>query len=268
MLNKVAIITGASSGIGKACAEHFGKCGYKVVIAARNKDNLQSIHISLSSKGVDVLAVTADVSIEQDCRNIIKETINKYGRIDVLINNAGISMRALLNDVDLNVIDQVMKINFYGTLYCTKFALPYLLKTNGSVVGVSSIAGFVGLPARTGYSASKFAMNGFLDALRTENLNTGLHVMIACPGFTSSNIRNTALDATGKAQGETPRDEGKMMTAEKVAEHIYEGVMKRKRLHILTFEGKLAVFLSKFLPSFISKAVFNKLAKEPNSPFQ
>lgn len=268
MQNKVAIITGASSGIGKACAEHFGKCGYKVVIAARNKDNLQSIHISLSSKGVDVLAVTADVSIEHDCRNIIEETVNKYGRIDVLINNAGISMRALLNDVDLNVIDQVMKINFYGTLYCTKLALPHLLKTNGSVVGVSSIAGFVGLPARTGYSASKFAMNGFLDALRTENLKTGLHVMIACPGFTSSNIRNTALDATGKAQGETPRDEEKMMSAEKVAEHIYEGVMKRKRLLVLTFEGKLAVFLSKFLPSFISKVVFNKLAKESNSPFQ
>ncbi len=266
MLNKVVIITGASSGIGKACAEQFGKQGAKLTITGRNEQNLIETAKELKAKGIEVLAVASDVAIKEDCQRIIDETIKTYGKIDVLINNAGISMRALLNDADLSVIEKVMQINFYGTLYCTKYALPYLLKSKGSVVGVSSIAGYVGLPARTGYSASKFAMQGFLDALRTENLKKGLHVMIACPGFTASNIRNTALAADGNAQGESPREEDKMMTAEEVAEHIYHGVIKRKRTLVLTTEGKLAVFLSKLFPAFIEKMVFNKMAKEPNSP--
>ncbi|MBI2281633.1 MAG: SDR family oxidoreductase [Bacteroidetes bacterium] len=264
--HKVVIITGASSGIGKACAEKFGNKGAKLVITGRNEANLQETAKWLTKKGIDVLAVKSDVAIKEDCKRIIDETIVKYGQVDVLINNAGISMRALLNDADLSVIEQVMQTNFYGTLYCTKYALPHLLKTKGSVVGISSIAGYIGLPARTGYSASKFAMQGFLEALRTENLNNGLHVMIACPGFTASNIRNTALSANGNAQGESPRKEDKMMTAEEVAEHIYNGVINRNRTLVLTTEGKLAVFLSKFFPKFIAKMVFNKMAKEPNSP--
>jgi short-subunit dehydrogenase len=142
-----------------------------------------------------------------------------------------------------------------------------LLKSKGSVVGVSSIAGYVGLPARTAYSASKYALQGFLDALRTENRKKGLHVLVACPGYTASNIRNSALTADGKQQGESPRDEDKMMQPEEVAKHIYNAVEKRKRTIVLTTEGKLAVFLSKFFPSFIEKMVFNKVAKEPNSPF-
>ena len=268
MKNKVVIITGASSGIGRACAEKFGNEGAKLVITGRNETNLQETALWLINKGIEVLAVQSDVAIKEDCKRIIDETIAKYGKIDVLINNAGISMRAILNDTDLSVIEQVMQINFYGTLYCTKYALPHLLKAKGSVVGISSIAGFVGLPGRTGYSASKFAMQGFLEALRTENLKTGLHVMITCPGFTASNIRNTALSANGSAQGESPREEDKMMTAEEVAEHIYNGVVNKKRQVILTTEGKLAVFLSKFFPKFIAKMVFNKMAKEPNTPLK
>lgn len=268
MKNKVVIITGASSGIGKACAVKFGNEGAKLVITGRNENNLLETYKWLSNKGIDVLAVNSDVAIKEDCKRIIDETIAKHGKVDVLINNAGISMRALLNDTELSVIEQVMQINFYGTLYSTKYALPYLLKSKGSVVGVSSIAGFVGLPGRTGYSASKFAMQGFLEALRTENLKTGLHVMIACPGFTASNIRNTALSANGSAQGESPREEDKMMTAEEVADHIYKGVINRKRQVVLTTQGKLVVFLSKFFPSIVSKMVYNTMAKEPNTPLK
>jgi short-subunit dehydrogenase len=161
-----------------------------------------------------------------------------------------------------------MDVNFWGTVYCTKFALPYLLKLKGSVVGVSSIAGYVGLPARSGYSASKFAMHGFLESVRTENLENDLHVLIACPGFTSSNIRNTALTADGSQQGKSPREEGKMMSAEEVATHLFKAVQKRKQKLVLTTEGKLAVFLSKFFPKIIQKAVFNKMKKEPDSPIK
>lgn len=268
MKNKVVIITGASSGIGKACAIEAAQKGAKLVLAARNVDKLSLAAQEIEKLGAEVLMVKCDVSQEKDCKNLIDQTITKFGGIDVLINNAGISMRALFNDTDLSVIKKVMDINFWGAVYCTKYALPYLLKTKGSVVGVSSIAGYVGLPARTGYSASKYAMQGFLDALRTENLKTGLHVLVACPGFTASNIRNTALTNDGSAQGETPRNEEKMMSAEKVAEYIINGIEKRKRTLVLTGQGRLVVFLNKLFPKFVEKQVFNKMAQEPDSPFK
>ncbi|MBL4594833.1 MAG: SDR family oxidoreductase [Flavobacteriales bacterium] len=268
MKNKVVIITGASSGIGEACAVAFANKGANVVIAARNMDKLTNVAHQITKIGVEVLVVKCDVSIKEDCKNLMEQTISKFGKIDVLINNAGISMRAIFNEMELNVLEKVMAINFYGTVYCTKYALPHILKSKGSVVGVSSIAGYVGLPARTGYSASKFAMQGFLDALRTENLRTGLHVMVACPGFTASNIRNTALSSDGSAQKETPRDETKMMTAEEVANYIVSGVEKKKRTLVLTSQGKLVVFLSKFFPKFVEKQVFNHMAKEPDSPIK
>lgn len=268
MKDKVVIITGASSGIGKSCAFAFGRVGAKIVISARNSANLEETLLGLKNENIDAYAVVSDVSKKNDCQSLINETINRFGKIDVLINNAGISMRALFAELDLSVIEQIMQINFWGTVYCTKYALPYLLKSKGSVVGVSSIAGYVGLPARTGYSASKYAMQGFLDALRTENLKTGLHVMVACPGFTASNIRNTALTANGSMQGESPREELKMMQPEEVAFEILKSVIKRKRVIVLTTEGKLAVFLGKLFPKFIEKMIFNKMAKEPDSPFK
>ena len=176
-------------------------------------------------------------------------------------------MRATFEEMDLSVMKKVMDINFFGTVFCTKHALPYILKSKGSVVGVSSIAGFKGLPARTAYSASKFAMQGFLESLRIENLKKGLHVLIACPGFTASNIRNTALSKYGEVQRESPRDESKMMTAEKVAEYIYKAVINRQNSLVLTINGKLTVFLNKLIPSAIDRLVYNYLKKEPNSPF-
>ena len=193
MKNKVVVVTGASSGIGKACAWHFAKNGSKVILAARSLEKLEIIYKEMISQGYEVLVVKSDVSIESDCKDLISKTITRFNKIDILINNAGISMRTTLEEMDLSVIKKVMDVNFYGTVFCTKYALPYLLKSKGSVVGVSSIAGYKGLPARTAYSASKFAIHGLLESLRLENLKKGLHVLIACPGFTASNIRNTAL---------------------------------------------------------------------------
>lgn len=267
MKNKVVVISGASSGIGKACAWHFAKNGSKVVLAARSEEKLKAIGKEMMIAGYEILTVRADVSNEEDCQNLISETINKYKVIDVLINNAGISMRATLEEMDLSVMKKVMDINFFGTVFCTKYALPFILKSKGSIVGVSSIAGFKGLPARTAYSASKFAMQGFLESLRIENLKKGLHVLIACPGFTASNIRNAALSKDGEVQRESPRDESKMMTAEKVAEYIYKAVINRQNSLVLTINGKLTVFLNKLIPSVIDRLVYNYLKKEPNSPF-
>lgn len=266
LTNKTIIITGASSGIGKSLATEFAKRGANLVLAARQFDTLYQIAQSIEQQyTIKAIAVACDVTIEANCEHLIKQSIGTFGKIDVLVNNAGISMRALFNDADINVLKKVMDVNFWGTVYCTKYALPEILKTKGSIVAVSSIAGYKGLPGRTGYSASKFAINGFMDALRVENLKTGIHVLTACPGFTASNIRNTALDKHGMQQGESTLHEEKMMTAGQVAQIIADGVENRSRTLIMTGQGKLTVFLNKFLPRLLDKLVYNTIAKEKNS---
>jgi dehydrogenase/reductase SDR family member 7B len=268
MKEKVVIITGASSGIGRALAFECGKRGAKLVISARNREKLDEVARSLEKSGVEVIVVKTDVSVEEDCRELIRRTVDKYGKIDVLINNAGISMRAIFADVELDVIRRLMDTNFWGTVYCTKYAMPYLLQSKGSVVAVSSVAGYKGLPGRTGYSSSKFAIQGLLEVIRIENMKKGLHVLIACPGFTTSNIRNVALSGNGTQQGETPLDESSLMPAETVAVKIADAIGKRKRTVIMTTQGKMTVLLNKFFPAFMDKMVYNHMAKEPNSPFK
>ena len=267
MKDKVVIITGASSGIGLALAKEFARRGAILSLAARNIEALDAISKELMLQGTKVIAIKTDVSNASDCLQLVRTTVKTFGKIDILINNAGVSMRALFKDVELEVIKKLMDVNFWGTVYCTKFALPYLLASKGSVVGISSVVGYVGLPGRIGYVASKFAMNGFLETLRTENLKTGLHVLLAAPGFTASNVRKSALTATGTPQGETPREEEKMMKPEKVANHIIKAIKKRKNKIILTFfEGKLTVFVNKWFPSLVSRVAYKKMAKEPDSP--
>lgn len=261
---KTVIITGASSGIGLECARCFAQAGASVVIAARSTEKLLALAQELAP--LPVLAVTADVTKEEDCRHLIEQAVSRFGRIDVLVNNAGLSMRALFKDLDLSVLKRLMDVNFWGCVYCTKYALPYLLATKGSLVGVTSIAGFKGLPARTGYSASKFAMVGFLDTLRTEHMYDGLHVMTFAPGFTASNVRFSALTADGSPQGATPRAEEKMMTAHQVALRMLKGIKRRKNIVILTPLGKIAVFFNKFWPKIVSITEYRMMTNEPNSP--
>ena len=265
--DKVIIVTGASSGIGLATARLFASYGSKVVMAARSMDKLQQFRSEMPEPE-NVLCVKADVSVEGDCKSIIDETINNFGRIDILVNNAGISMRAMFVDLDLDVIRRLMDTNFWGTVYCTKYAMPYLLESKGSVVGVISTAGYLGLPGRTGYSASKFAIRGFLSTLRVEYRYTGLHVMVFAPGFTSSNIRNTALLADGSIQGKTPRDEKKMMTAEKVAEKMAYGLKHRKKEMLLTPVGKITKFFTYAMPDFSEWCEYKVMADEPDSPLK
>ncbi|MCX2479595.1 SDR family oxidoreductase [Pedobacter sp. MC2016-15] len=261
--NKVVVITGASSGIGKACAEEFAKRGATVVLAARQFVTLCEITADLEKRfGIKALAVQTDVSMEEDCRHLITQAVLTFGKVDMLINSAGISMRALFNDLDMSVIRKVMEVNFYGTAYCTKFALPEILKSKGVIVGVSSAAGYRGLPGRTAYTASKFALNGFMESLRTELLHKDVLVMVASPGFTSSNIRATALDKDGNMHGDTNMEEGKMMSSEEVAERIVNGIAGRKRDLIMTGQGKLAVWMNKLFPSLTDKLVYKHYVKE------
>jgi dehydrogenase/reductase SDR family protein 7B len=268
MKDKVVVITGGSSGIGRALAETFGKQGSRIFITGRNAEELDKTVNDLRKANIDIHALQADVSKEEDNQKMAQEALRVFGRIDILINNAGISMRALFEDVDIKVVKKVMDINFYGVLYATQACLPEIIKNSGSIVGISSIAGYRGLPGRTGYSASKFALNGFLEVLRTELLYKNVHVLTACPGFTASNIRKRALTKDGSAQGESPRQEKKMMTAEECAQHIYQATLKRRKILILTSQGKLTVWLNKLFPGWLDKLVYKTMAKEDNAPIK
>ncbi len=266
--DKVVVITGASSGIGLALAYEFAARGACIVMGARNEETLRKVAADLESRGTRAAFAATDVTKESDCKRLIETAEKTFGRIDALICNAGISMRALFDDVDPDVLRRLMDVNFWGTVYCVKYALPWIQASRGSIVGVSSVAGLHGLPARTGYSASKYAMTGFLDTIRIENLKKGVHVMVACPGFTASNVRFSALTADGSPQGETPRNEEKMMTSEEVARRIARGIVKHKRLLLMEFQGRATHLIKKFAPAFLDRMFYNHMAQEPDSPLK
>lgn len=258
--DKVVVVTGGTDGIGKALVDALIRMGAKVATCSRHHDKLYRLQSEYPS--AHLYTMVADVSSENDCRRFMEMTIKNFGGIDILINNAGVSMRALLKETDAEVIHKVMDINFYGTVYCTKYALDSIISRKGTIVGVSSIAGYRGLPGRSGYSASKFAVQGWLEAIKTELMADGVHVMWVCPGFTASNIRHAALNKDGNSHGDTPMDEGKMMTAEDCAAHILKAVRKKKRTLVLTFTGKRTVFMQKFFPKLADRFTYKFFFKD------
>ena len=258
--DKIVVITGGSDGIGKALVAQFLALGAKVATCGRNENKLSLLATEFPSS--NLFTAQVDVSKQDESEAFIKQVVDNWGRIDVLINNAGISMRALVSEVSVQTLQNVMDINFWGTVYCTKAALPSIQQNKGVIVGVSSIAGYRGLPGRSGYSASKFALNGWLEALKTELYASGTHVMWVCPGFTNSNIRNAALDKNAKAQGESPMDEGAMMSSEECATHIIHAIEKRSRSLVLTFTGKRTVFMNKYFPAWADKLVHHFFFKD------
>lgn len=249
--NKVVAITGGSDGIGRALIESLLPMGAKIATCARNQDKLYDLQLRHSTSPLH--CIVADVSNYNDCKLFIESTIKQFGGIDILINNAGISMRSLLKDAELDVFKKVMDINYFGTVYCTKLALDSIIERKGTIVGMSSIAGYRGLPGRSGYSASKFAVNGWLESIRVELMDDGVNVMWVSPGYTRSNIRNAALNNKGQSQGETPLNEAELMSPEDCANHIIKAIIKRKRTLILTFKGKQTVFINKLFPSLADK---------------
>ena len=268
--DKVIIITGASSGIGLATARLFAGMGAKLSLAARSIDRLESLASELTDDRSRILCVRTDVSVEEDCRRLIEETVRRFGKIDILINNAGISMRAPFLDVNMEVIKKLMNVNFWGTVYCTKYALPEILKSKGSIAGIISTAGYVAIPGRTGYVTSKYAIRGFLETLRIEHLNDGINILVFAPGYTASNVRNAALLADGSPQGYSPKDEGKLMSAEKVAEKLAYGLYRRKKEMILTALGYWDIWLYRRFPRLMDRVQLHYIRRKEkqNDPFR
>lgn len=251
-IGKIVVVTGGSDGIGKALVTQLIELGTKVATCGRDATKLAALQSQYPKQVLMTQAL--DIQSKEDCQSFISNVVQQFGGIDILINNAGISMRGLFEDTDIETLEKLMNINFWGTVYCCKYALPYLKERKGTIVGVSSIAGYRGLPGRSGYSASKYALNGWLESIRVE-LQNDIHVMWVCPGFTASNIRHSALDEKGNPDAKSLMEEGKMMTAETCATEIMLAIRKKKRNLILTFQGKEAVFMNRFFPSWTDKLI-------------
>lgn len=252
--NKVIIVTGASEGIGRALCLALAPQKPKLVLAARNKDRLLDLKKETESKGAQSIVVPSDVAESQACKDLIEKTVSAFGGLDVLVNNAGRTMWTTLEDLaDISIMEQLMRINYLGAAYCTYYALPFLKKSQGRIVAVSSVAGLNGVPTRTAYSATKHALFGFFDSLRIELLGTGVTVTMIAPDFVLSEIHRRAFGKDGKALGSSPVQEDKVMTAEECASKIVKAIANRDRLAILSFRGKLGRWVKLIAPGLIDK---------------
>ncbi len=249
---KVIIVTGSSDGIGAEIARQLARkhgAQLALVLAARNEERLREVAAVCASHGTQTLVVQTDVSIEAQCRHLIAATAEKFGRIDALINNAGRSAHALFQDVqDLGWYEELMRINFWGSVWCTHAALPWLKKSKGSIVAVSSLAGLFGVPGRTAYSATKFAMGGFFEALRAELKPSGVSVTTAYPGVVATQIRHHGFNAAGGELGSSSLKEDNAMPVEECAGLIIGGMEARRREVVMSFRGKLGRFMKLIAP--------------------
>jgi short-subunit dehydrogenase len=252
--NNVVIITGASAGIGHHLALQLADQGARIVLAARTATKLEGTAEQCRQRGAQVLVVPTDVGQQFQCENLIEKSLKEYGSIDTLINNAGISMWARFEDIkDLSLMEQIMRVNYFGSMYCTYYALPYLKKSRGRIVGISSLTGKAGVPTRTGYAASKHAMAGFFDSLRIELADYGVSVTMIYPGFVATQVRKRAYGADGIPLEKSPLRETEVMTAESCAGLILNAVAQRKRELVMTRRGRLGLWLKLIAPRLVDR---------------
>jgi len=260
--NKTVVITGATGGMGRALCRQFGRVGAKIALLDLHRETLDTFTRELNQTGIQALALPCDVTDEPACQLAMQKIVETFSGIDVLINNAGITQRSAFEKTQTRVFRKVMEVNFFGALYCTKAALPALLKNQGLIVVMSSIAGFSPLYGRSGYSASKYALHGLFESLRSELRAKGVRVMMVCPGFTATDIEKNALDGDGCPTTHPRSTTGKIATPEEVAEAIYRAALRNKRLLVLSTVGKLAYLISRFFPAYYERVMTKRLRQE------
>ncbi len=252
--DNVMILTGASSGIGRALALELAGQGAWLALAARNTQRLESVAAECRERGGKAIVVPTDVAIEAQCRALVERAVAEFGRLDTLINNAGISMWARFEELQtLAPLEEIMRVNYLGAAYCTFYALPHLKRTRGRIVAVSSLAGKGGVPTRSGYAASKHAMVGFFDSLRIELAGTGVTVTIVYPDFVTSEIRERAYGADGRPLGVSPVREKEVMSAETCAGLIAKAAAERRRELIMGTRGKVGLWLKLIAPAVVDR---------------
>jgi len=258
----VMIVTGASSGIGRVLALQLAQQGAWLALAARNVDQLEKAAEDCRRYSGRAIVVPTDVAEQAQCQNLVEQTVAEYGRLDTLVNNAGISMWVKFDELkDLSVFERIMRVNYLGSVYLTAYALPYLKQTRGRIVAVSSLLGKNGAPTRSGYAASKHAMVGFFDSLRIELAETGVSVTLIYPGFVKSEIRERAFDADGQPLKKSPVREAEVMTAEECARIIIKATVRRKREEVMTLRGKLGQWAKLIAPGFVDRMARRAIAE-------
>jgi short-subunit dehydrogenase len=271
---KTIVITGASDGIGAEIARQLATAGgapVALVLAARNTELLNQVAAQCAAAGAQTLVVKTDVGVPADCRALMAQAVQQFGGIDALVNNAGISAQALFDDVkaeNLAWYEDMMRVNLWGSVWCTHAALPYLKASKGSIVAVSSLAGLIGVPGRTAYCASKFAMTGFFEALRAELAGAGVSVTTAYPGVVATQIRYRGLNAAGVAAGSSGLKEDDAMSVEECARLIITGMHRREREVVMTSKGKLGRWLKLLSPGTVEKMALAALKDDvkPKGP--
>jgi len=252
--DNVVAITGASKGIGAELARQLAAKGAKLVLAARGEKELAEIADDCRRAGASAVTATADVAIERDCQAVVAAALEAFGRLDTLVNNAGASMWARFEDIeDMSILQRIMQVNYMGAVYCTRHALPHLRASRGRIVGISSLAGRVGVPTRTGYSASKHAMTGFFDSLRIELAESGVTVTMIYPGFVATGIRENATGPDGKPIAVSPVKESQVMSVEDCARRIVAAIERREREVVMTARGKLGLWLKLIAPALVDR---------------
>jgi short-subunit dehydrogenase len=252
--DKVVVITGASSGIGRELAYQLAEQGAWLSLAARDKERLTTVAKECQTRGGKAIAIVTDVSDQTQCAELIQRTVDHYHRIDILVNNAGITMWANFEDVsNISFYEQIMRVNYLGSVYCTYYALPFLKKTKGQIIGISSLAGKNGLPKRSGYAASKHAMVGFFDTLRIELEEHGISVTMVYPDFVATETHKRAFGADGKAIGKSSVREDEVMPAEKCAQLIIQAAATRKRELMMTWRGKVGLWVKLIAPGLVDR---------------
>lgn len=260
--DNVVVITGASLGIGRELARQLADQGARLTLAARNVEPLNALAAECRARGAHALVVPTDVTEPAQCKNLIEQTIKAYGRIDTLINNAGIGMWTMFDLAqDVSIFERILQVNYLGSVYCTFYALPHLKQTRGRIVGISSLAGKTGVPARTGYAASKHAMVGFFDSLRVEIARDGVSVTLAYPDFVATGARFRNLGADGKPVIHAPAYATNTMTAETCARLILRGVAKRQREIYVSARGKLGQWVKLLLPNLVDRIALRAIEK-------
>lgn len=251
--DRTIIVTGASAGIGRQLALVLAAKHGRLALAARNAEALEELATECRSRGGEAIAVPTDVTEPEDCRRLVDRTVETFGSVDIVVNNAGISMWSRFDAVtDLSIFEKVMRVNYLGAVYLTHFALPHLKKSRGLLVAVSSLTGKTGVPTRSGYAASKHAMQGFFDSIRIELRHTGVDVLVVSPGFVKTDIRSRALGGDGKPLEVSPRDEeAATMTVESCVAHIVDGIAHRRREVVMTPQAKVGMFVKPFAPGLV-----------------
>ena len=262
---RVVVVTGASDGIGAELARQLAPSKPRLVLAARRVDALADVARDCEALGAETLVVATDVGIEGDCAQLITTTLECFGALDILVNNAGVSGHALFEDVtDFGWYADMMRVNYFGALWCTHHALAPLKKSRGLVVAVSSLAGRIGVPGRTAYSASKFAMAGFFEALRSELVDTGVAVTVVYPGVVATETRRRGYGADGRAAGVSGLDERGAMPVDVCARLIVDAMIGRRRELVMTGRGRLGLWLRLIAPALVDRMARAALTKDPS----